>query len=288
MKTKCPNCGAIHSLDSLLAVEDAADLMAVLAGLDAAIGKAALRYLGLFRPARSQLSFGRAAKLLAELMPDIRRGAISRNGTEYPAPPAAWLYGFQTALDARDAGRLKLPLKSHGWLYEVVGGWQGGPHPGPPPRAEEGMNVRQPVRTPATADSKLRQGVADLADWAGDDWLRQELAAGLAKLSAMNLQGRPAAQDLAVVANLWLERLEKREKWVAEFDRSRLQTAFRALQDTDKWPNAGDLIRNLPPRMIPRSMLEKPKPDRAKGREEMRKVRQSLNGKKGNEDGSNE
>ena len=33
MKTKCPNCGAIHSLDSLLAVEDAADLMAVLAGL---------------------------------------------------------------------------------------------------------------------------------------------------------------------------------------------------------------------------------------------------------------
>ena len=81
MKTKCPNCGAIHSLDSLLAVEDAADLMAVLAGLDAAIGKAALRYLGLFRPARSQLSFGRAAKLLAELMPDIRRGAISRNGT---------------------------------------------------------------------------------------------------------------------------------------------------------------------------------------------------------------
>ena len=78
------------------------------------------------------------------------------------------------------------------------------------------MNVRQPVRTPATADSKLRQGVAALADWAGDDWLRQELAAGLAKLSEMNMQGRPAAQDLAVVANLWLERLEKRI-WVGVY-----------------------------------------------------------------------
>lgn len=45
---------------------------------------------------------------------------------DYPAPPAAWLYGFQTALEARDTGRLKLPLKSHGWLYEVMAAWDGG------------------------------------------------------------------------------------------------------------------------------------------------------------------
>lgn len=56
----------------------------------------------------------------------MQRQAVSRGGVDYPAPPAAWLYGFQTALEARDTGRLKLPLKSHGWLYEVMAAWDGG------------------------------------------------------------------------------------------------------------------------------------------------------------------
>ena len=126
MITRCPNCGAVASLDSLLAGEDAADLLVMVAALDAGVGKAALRYLGLFRPGKGRLTFGRSAKLLGELMPDMQRQAVSRGGVDYPAPPAAWLYGFQTALDARDTSRLKLPLKSHGWLYEVMAAWDGG------------------------------------------------------------------------------------------------------------------------------------------------------------------
>ncbi len=124
MITRCPNCGAVASLDSLLAGEDAADLLVMVAALDADMGKAALRYLGLFRPGKGRLTFSRSAKLLSELMPDMQRQAVSRGGVDYPAPPAAWLYGFQTALAARDEGRLKLPLKSHGWLYEVIAAWQ--------------------------------------------------------------------------------------------------------------------------------------------------------------------
>ena len=78
MNTKCPNCGAVHSLDSLIGNDAAADLIKAVLEFDAAIGKAAMRYVGLFRPAKSQLTFGRAAKLLGELLPDIQAGQIHR------------------------------------------------------------------------------------------------------------------------------------------------------------------------------------------------------------------
>lgn len=123
MNIKCPNCGAVHSLDSLIGNDGAADLVKAVLEFDAAIGKAAIRYVGLFRPAKSQLTFARTAKLLGELLPDIKAGEISRDGVVYPAPPEAWIYGFHTVIEARDAGRLKLPLKSHGYLYEVISGW---------------------------------------------------------------------------------------------------------------------------------------------------------------------
>ncbi|MFV2030622.1 hypothetical protein [Neisseria sp. S1] len=267
MNIKCPNCGAVHSLDSLLSTDAAGDLLVMIAELDAAIAKPALRYLGLFRPDKTQLTFARTAKLLAELLPSIKAGEISRDGVVYPAPPEAWIYGFQTALDARN--RLKLPLKSHGWLFEVIAGWQ--------PQATG--TVVATADKPA-ANTKLRQGVSVLSQWAANDWLKQEIAAGFAVLAAMNLQGRPAAQDLAVVAELWVQRLVSRdEKPCEQYDRVRIQAAFKTLQDMTAWPNVNDLIRNLPPRMIPRTALDKPKPDREKGRVQMERVKQSLNGK---------
>ena len=82
MITRCPNCGAVASLDSLLAGEDAADLLVMVAALDAGVGKAALRYLGLFRPGKGRLTFGRSAKLLGELLPDMQRQAVSRGGVD--------------------------------------------------------------------------------------------------------------------------------------------------------------------------------------------------------------
>lgn len=126
MNTRCPNCGAVHSLDALIGSDDAADLIKAVLEFDTAVGKAAVRYIGLFRPAKSQLTFARAAKLLNELLPDIKAGQIRRDGHTAEAPPEAWLYAFQTAVDARDAGRLKTPLKSHGYLYEIIKGYQGG------------------------------------------------------------------------------------------------------------------------------------------------------------------
>ena len=61
-----------------------------------------------------------------------------------------------------------------------------------------------------------------------NSWLKQEIAQGLAMLSALNLKGRPASADLAAVAKLWLGILSSRP-WQQEQDGIRIQAAFRAI-----------------------------------------------------------
>ena len=125
MICRCPNCGAANSLDSLVSDAEAAEVLKMLLELDADIGKAAIRYIGLFRPAKSQLSWARTAKLLNELLPMIKAQEAARDGVCFPAPAEAWIHGFNETVNARDQGRLKTPLKSHGYLYEILAGWVG-------------------------------------------------------------------------------------------------------------------------------------------------------------------
>lgn len=124
MKTRCPACGATSSLDVLLAHEDASRALAAVFKLSGTLGSAVVRYLGLFRPVQRDLTMDRVAKLLNELLPDLQAQRITRNGQMFDAPPEAWVWSIEQALTARDVGRLKLPLKNHGWLYEVMSGWR--------------------------------------------------------------------------------------------------------------------------------------------------------------------
>jgi len=273
MNIKCPNCGAVHSLDSLINDADASAVLRAVLEMDVEMGKAAIRYVGLFRPAKSQLSWSRTAKLLNELLPMIKAQEAVRDGVSSPAPAEAWLHGFNETVNARDQGRLKLPLKSHGYLLEIVSQWQGSglpsPQPSPTGRGGEGG-----------APSKLRQGVAALGAWAGGDWAKQEIASGFALLAALNLPNRPAAQDLPVVAEIWYRQLMETKEIVSpEYDPIRIQTGFKVLQQSETWPQPAELLRNLPPRLIPRAMLAKPAPDRAKGRQKMAEVIDVLNKK---------
>ena len=273
MICRCPNCGAANSLDSLVSDAEAAEVLKMLLELDADIGKAAIRYIGLFRPAKSQLSWARTAKLLNELLPMIKAQEAARDGVCFPAPAEAWIHGFNETVNARDQGRLKLPLKSHGYLLEIVSQWQGSglpsPQPSPTGRGGEG-----------SAPSKLRQGVAALGEWAGNDWAKREIAAGFALLAALNLPNRPAAQDLPVVAEIWYRQLKEAKEIVSpEYDPIRIQTGVKVLQAAETWPQPAELRRNLPPRLIPRAMLAKPAPDKEKGRQKMAEVKDVLNKK---------
>ena len=273
MNIKCPNCGAVHSLDSLINNAEASAVLRAVLEMDAELGKAAIRYIGLFRPAKSQLSWARTAKLLNELLPMIKAQEAARDGVCFPAPAEAWIHGFNETVNARDQGRLKLPLKSHGYLLEIVSQWQGSglpsPQPSPTGRGSEGG-----------APSKLRQGVAALGEWAGEDWAKREIASGFALLAALNLPNRPAAQDMPVVAEIWYRKLkDKGEIASPEYDPIRLQTGFKVLQAAETWPHPAELLRNLTPRMIPRAMLAKPAPDKEKGRQKMAEVKDVLNKK---------
>ena len=142
MICRCPNCGAANSLDSLVSDAEAAEVLKMLLELDADIGKAAIRYIGLFRPAKSQLSWARTAKLLNELLPMIKAQEAARDGVCFPAPAEAWIHGFNETVNARNQGRLKTPLKSHGYLYEILAGWVGQPSAG-------NQTVNQPNRRAA-------------------------------------------------------------------------------------------------------------------------------------------
>ena len=273
MNIKCPNCGAVHSLDSLINDADASAVLRAVLEMDAELGKAAIRYVGLFRPAKSQLSWSRTAKLLNELLPMMKAQTAERDGVSSPAPAEAWLHGFNETVNARDQGRLKLPLKSHGYLLEIVSQWQGSglpsPQSSPTGRVGEGG-----------APSKLRQGVAALGEWAGEDWAKQEIASGFALLAALNLPNRPAAQDMPVVAEIWYRKLMETKEIVSpEYDPIRIQMGFKVLQAAETWPQPAELLRNLPPRLVPRAMLAKPAPDKEKGRQKMAEVKDVLNKK---------
>lgn len=120
MKLVCPVCQAEFPLEA--AMNDVAARQAVVKAFELTeLGSLLIRYVTLFKPAKQALSMARLAKLLDELVPMIKAGQITRNGTLYPAPQAYWQQAIETMLMQRD--KLTLPLKSHGYLLEIISGY---------------------------------------------------------------------------------------------------------------------------------------------------------------------
>lgn len=155
MKTRCPCCGAENSLDALIAHEEARQSLWAVAQIGGPMSTGLVRYLGLFRPASSALSQSRMATLMAELLPMMQDGQIQRNGKSYPAPPAAWTYAFGEVLAGRDNGNLVTPLKSHGYLLEVISKWQGQGEVVPVPAATPAADRPAPASKTVNAVAKL-------------------------------------------------------------------------------------------------------------------------------------
>ena len=124
MRTRCPACGATLSLDALIAHEGAREALAAVFKISGPLGSAVVRYLSLFRPETRELTMDRVAKLISEIQPDIQSQRITRNGEVFDAPVEAWIWSIDQSVAARDSGRLKTPLKNHGWLYEVISSYR--------------------------------------------------------------------------------------------------------------------------------------------------------------------
>ena len=124
MITSCPVCAASMSLDVLFSHDELREYMQEIFNMDGRLGRRVTYYLGLFRPAKTRkLTPQRMTTLLAELFPDIQAGQIMRNGQVHKAPVEAWIWGIEQVLNVRNT--LTLPLKSHGYLYEVLSRYEG-------------------------------------------------------------------------------------------------------------------------------------------------------------------
>lgn len=156
MRTRCPSCGATLSLDALIAHDGAREALTAAFTLSGALGSALVRYLALFRPESRELTMGRVARLVGDLLPDLQAQQISRNGQVHDAPLEAWVWAIEQALAARDAGRLTLPLKSHGWLYEVISNWR--------PQAGQMVVIDKPRQALTKSQSKTLSAIAALED----------------------------------------------------------------------------------------------------------------------------
>jgi hypothetical protein len=121
MKTTCPACGAVNSLDSIIG-HDAARSLIIQAMEQAPVGRRLVRYIGLFRPAKRNLSWDRLYALLGELLAMIKAGKVERHGRLWSAPETVWIAALDEILARRDEGKLTLPLKSHGYLLEIIAG----------------------------------------------------------------------------------------------------------------------------------------------------------------------
>ncbi|MFD2451689.1 hypothetical protein [Ideonella paludis] len=120
----CPACGAEESLDGLLGrMIDDADTRRLIADVlttSLPLGGDVVRYLRLHKPAKQRLRMSRVAALLAELVPDIKRGAITRKGRDWQAGHETWRMALAAVHEAKDKGTLQLPLDGNAYLYEVI------------------------------------------------------------------------------------------------------------------------------------------------------------------------
>ena len=119
---QCPACGAEFDLAVAFSHEVDQRALSRLAAVSIPLGARVLRYVALFTPPKQRLTMAKKLKLILQLLPDLERKAITHKGRDWPAPLEAWAMAFDQMLAARDAQRLELPMKGHGYLYAVLAG----------------------------------------------------------------------------------------------------------------------------------------------------------------------
>lgn len=119
MIVTCTACGARHSLDALLAANCASEAMRALAVITP-LGRKMVSYLALFRPEKRSLTWERVNTLVEQIAPAIVSGRAQHAGHSYAAPEDVWCAAIDAVLAARDAGTLRTPLKSHGYLLSII------------------------------------------------------------------------------------------------------------------------------------------------------------------------
>lgn len=119
----CPACRNPLTAEVVLANEAIRQCVVLL--IDAHPGASGLlrpllAYIGLFAPAKQAIRYERMADLLEQLVPMIRSCEVERGGQRMTAPLEYWRQALEDVVSRGHGGGLKLPLKTHGYLLEVV------------------------------------------------------------------------------------------------------------------------------------------------------------------------
>lgn len=118
MKASCPACGSSFDLDAAVSDADARRFAELVAGIDPRVARPLIQYLALFRPEKTGMRWSRMLALAIELEPMIREARVQRNGMTYAVPLEAWAAALSMLADRPK--QLQLPLKSHGYLLEIL------------------------------------------------------------------------------------------------------------------------------------------------------------------------
>jgi hypothetical protein len=104
---RCPACHAHLDLSTLVQDEAARELLALLAGLEAELGRALVQYLGLFKPAKQDLRWDRALRL-------------SREALDMSPYPMVLARSLEDTVDGIRSKGGALPIRDHAYLRKVV------------------------------------------------------------------------------------------------------------------------------------------------------------------------
>ncbi len=137
MRLRCPVCHAEAALEAWAEDEAAREMMGLLSGLEATLGRALVAYLGLWRSPSRALAWERALRLAREVLaldPDAARLAAALSQT------VEQLRGKREAGDGR-------ALSSHGYLRRVLEGM---------PRSAQTLPAQDGGQTEAAGGRRMR------------------------------------------------------------------------------------------------------------------------------------
>lgn len=116
MRLRCPVCHAESAIEAWVEDDAARELMGLLAGLDAPLGRALVAYLGLWRPASRALSWERALRIAREVL------ALDADALRLAAALSQTVEQLRLK---RDGGDVR-PLTGHNYIKRVLEGMPSG------------------------------------------------------------------------------------------------------------------------------------------------------------------
>lgn len=121
MKLVCPSCGTTASAEIWSNDATCREAILAIASLPAPLHLSTLRYLTLFRPVKTALSWKKVLRIVGEVNALAQAGYVSIQGQiDRNCPARIWASAMDEMLERQTA--IKRPLKNHNYLRQVAWG----------------------------------------------------------------------------------------------------------------------------------------------------------------------